>query len=148
MKHPLVAISCFLSLLFILPVQAEDEADHVIKYRQYLMASISSHYKSLKLLTSGKITQPNQWSSHARALHDMAGIVEGAFPEDSDFGETDAKEAIWENKDDFNHKARDLVTVTQELLPLVQNKDQAGAKEQVAKIGQSCKSCHKKYREK
>jgi len=71
MKHPIVAISCFLSLLFMLPVQAEDDAEHVIKYRQYLMASISSHYKSLKLLTSGKRPQPNQWSSHARDIDDI-----------------------------------------------------------------------------
>lgn len=147
MKHPII-ISCVLSVLFTLPVQAEDEAEHVIKYRQNLMSSISDHYKSLKLLTGGKISQPDQWLPHARALDDMAKIVAGAFPEGSDFGETDAKEAIWENKDDFNQKAQDLVAVTRDMVQLIQDKDRDGAKKQLGQIGQACKSCHKKYREK
>lgn len=148
MKYSIVATSCILSFFFMLPTQAEDEADHVIKYRQYLMQSISSHYKSLKYLTSGKISQPAQWLPHAIALKDVSGMVEGAFPEGSDFGDTDAKESIWENKDDFHQKARDSAKLAQDMVQLIQNKDHEGAKVQVGKIGKSCKSCHKKYREK
>jgi len=148
MKYSIVSISCILSLLILHPAQAEDESDHVIKYRQYLMSSISSHYKSLKLLTAGKITQPEQWLPHARALNDMAKMVEGAFPEGSDFGETDAKEIIWENKNDFNQKSQQLVKVTQDMFQFVQKNEQDKAQKQLNDIGQSCKSCHKEYREK
>jgi cytochrome c556 len=148
MKYLLVGVASVLFLFFTVPVCADDEVEHVIKYRQYLMASISSHYKSLKLLTSGKINQPKQWLAHARALKDTAEMVAGAFPEDSDFGETDAKEEIWNNKDDFNQKAQGLVKASHVMLNMILTEDLQKAKKQIDAIGLSCKACHKKYREK
>lgn len=148
MKYRIIALACVLPFFYTAPVLAEDNSDHVIKYRQYVMSSISDHYKAIKYLTAGKITQPEQWLPHIRSLNDMAKMVEGGFPEGSDFGETDAKEAIWENKDDFNQKAQELVKVSDAMLKLIQSNDREGVKKQVTEIGQSCKSCHKKYREK
>lgn len=147
MKFHIMIISIFSSCLFHVPVMA-DESEHVIKYRQYLMSSISSHYKSLKYLTSGKITQPEQWLPHSRALNDLAKMVSSAFPEDSDFGETDAKESIWENKEDFNEQAQSLVKASEALLKQIENTETQETGKQMDAIGQSCKSCHKKYREK
>ena len=148
MNNRIITLACVLAFIGTQPVLAEDSSEHVIKYRQYLMSSISDHNKSLKYLTAGKITQPEQWLPHIRALNDMAKMVEGAFPEDSDFGETDAKEAIWANKEDFNQKAQELVKASDLMLELIQKNDRKGVKKQMTAIGDSCKSCHKKYREK
>jgi len=148
MNYRIIALAAIFSFFGTQPVLAEDDSEHVIKYRQYLMSSISAHYKALKYLTDGKISQPEQWLPHIRSLNDMAKMVAGAFPEDSDFGETDAKEAIWTNKDDFNQKAQELVKTSDMMLKLIQNNDRENAKKQVTELGQACKSCHKKYREK
>ena len=148
MKRLVILISLFLFCWSALPVMAEDESEHVIKYRQYLMSSISSHFKSLKYLSSGKISRPEQMLPHSRALYDLAKMVETSFPEDSDFGETDAKETIWSNKDDFNQKAKALVKASEALLKPLESNDTSMALKQMDDIGQSCKSCHKKYREK
>ena len=148
MKIRIILTSLLVLCLYNAPLMAQDESEHVIKYRQYLMSSISSHYKSLKYLTSGKISQPQQWLPHSKALNEMAKMVAGAFPDDSDFGETDAKESIWNNKDDFNLKAEDLVHTSEALIKQIENNNKQGVAEQMDNIGQSCKSCHKKYREK
>lgn len=148
MKYQRLILCSVLTGFCSMPAVAEDEAEHVIKYRQYLMSSISDHYKSLKYLTDGKISRSEQWLPHSKALSDMAKMVEGAFPEDSDFGETDAKEAIWSNKDDFNLKAQALVKASDTLLKQIESNDTQGAKKQITEVGESCKSCHKEYREK
>lgn len=147
-NRSVIVLACFAVYFFVPPVMAEDDSERVIKYRQYMMSAISQHYKSLKYLTSGKITQPEQWAPHVRSLNDLSKMVAGAFPEGSDFGETDAKEAIWENKDDFNQKAQDMVKVSDSMFTLMKNNDRDGVSKQVTEIGKTCKSCHKKYREK
>jgi len=112
------------------------------------MKTISMHYKSLKLLSAGRITQPEQWLPQAQGLNNMAKMVSTAFPEESDFGETDAKESIWENKSDFNKKADELVKSSEKLVSLIEQGKQKQVSELMKEVGQSCKNCHKKYREK
>jgi len=129
-------------------VFSQDDSDDVIKYRQNMMATISMHYKSLRLLSAGRITQPDQWLPQAQGLNNMAKMISTAYPEESDFGETDAKESIWENKADFNQKADDLVKFSGKLVSLIDHGEQKQVAEMMRKVGQSCKNCHKKYREK
>lgn len=144
----MVLLSSVCGLTLVSSAFAQDEVDNVIRYRQYTMSSISDHFKSLKYLSSGKITQPEQWLPHARALNDLAKMVPTMFPEGSDFGETDAKEAIWSNKKDFNQKAQNLVKRSEVLLQSIQNDQRSQVKGDVAQLGKACKACHKKYREK
>ncbi len=127
--------------------QQGDSSDNVIKYRQYVMSSISSHFKALKYLTTGRITQPQQWLPHAEALLDLTNMIESSFPEDSDFGDTDAKEIIWENKGDFNQKALKLIKASETMVKLIEAQKLDEARKQFNTIAKSCKSCHKKYRE-
>jgi cytochrome c556 len=148
MKSHVIVISCFLSSLLAAPVFAEEDTNNAIKYRQYLMSSISSHYKAIKYLAAGKISQKEQWLPHTTALNDTAKMFDSQFPEGSDFGETDAKEAIWENMDDFKQKNQDLVTASNNMIQSLKNKDYAAAAAQVDDLGKTCKACHKKYREK
>lgn len=148
MKYSIAVIVCLLSIFWSYTAFSEDESEDVIKYRQNMMTTISMHNKSLKLLSAGRITQPEQWLAHAQGLNNMAKMVSSAFPEDSDFGETDAKEAIWENKDDFNQKADALVKFSGKLVSFIENGEQKQVPELMREVSQSCKDCHKKYREK
>lgn len=151
MKKAVLIFGLCLSLLFSGMTFAfgpeGDSSENVIKYRQYVMSSISSHFKALKYLTTGRITQPDQWLPHARAMVDMANMIETAFPPESDFGNTEAKEEIWENKEDFNQKALKLIKASETMVKLIEANKRDEARKQVKNISQTCKSCHKKYRE-
>ena len=127
---------------------SQDDSDDVIKYRQNMMETISMHFKSLRLLSAGRITQPDQWLPQAQGLNNMAKMISTAYPEESDFGETDAKESIWENKADFNDKADALVKVSGKLVSLIEQGEQKQVAEMLREVSQACKNCHKKYREK
>ncbi|MCW8932122.1 MAG: cytochrome c [Gammaproteobacteria bacterium] len=148
MKHTISMVIFCCSIFYSYAVFSEDESDDVIKYRQNMMETISMHYKSLKLLSAGRITQPDQWLPQAQGLNNMAKMVSTGFPEGSDFGETDAKESLWENKPDFNEKADALVKFSGQLVSLIEQGKKEQATELLRDIGQSCKDCHKKYREK
>ncbi len=127
---------------------SEDDSEDVIKYRQNIMKTISAHHKSLKLLSAGRITQSEQWLPQAQGLNNMAKMLPTAFPEESDFGDTDAKESIWENKADFNKKADALVKLSGKLVSLIEQGEQKQVSELLPEVSQSCKNCHRDYREK
>ena len=127
---------------------SQNDSEDVIKYRQNMMKTISMHYKSLKLLSAGRITQPDQWLPQAQGLNNMAKMISTAYPEESDFGDTDAKESIWENKPDFNEKADALVRFSGKLVSLIEQGQQKQVPELMREVSQSCKNCHKNYREK
>lgn len=148
MKRSISLIIIFCSVCYSYSAFSEDDSEDLIKYRQYMMKSISMHYKSLKLLSAGRISQSEQWLPQARGLNDMAKMIATAFPEESDFGDTDAKESIWENKPDFNEKADVLVKHSGQLVSLIEQGRQKQVSELLREVGQSCKDCHKSYREK
>ena len=64
------------------------------------------------------------------------------------FGDTRAKEEIWENRDDFQTKMNALIEQSQVLAKVAASNNQDAITEQFIKTARTCKSCHKKYREK
>ncbi len=151
MKYAILVLGLCTTLFFSGVMSAygteDDSSDNVIKYRQYVMTAMSNHFKALKYLVTGRITQPEQWLPHARSIVDMANMIESAFPPESDFGDTDAKEEIWENKGDFNQKALKLIKASEAMVRLIEANERDKALEQFKAIGNTCKACHKKYRE-
>ena len=149
----LITLSLTLSLNFLFSSISfafgpeEDSSENVIKYRQYVMNAMSNHFKALKFLATGRITQPDQWLPHARSMVDMANMIESAFPPESDFGDTEAKEEIWENKGDFNQKALKLIKASEAMVKLIEANGHDKVLEQIKEVSNTCKACHKKYRE-
>ena len=144
-------IILFLSLFVIFNSQlalAEDDLESLVKYRQYMMKIISNHYKSLKLLSVGRVNRPEQWLPHAQGLNNLAKMIVTVYPEGTFSNKSDAKEAIWSNKEDFNQKAEALVEHTEKLVSLIEQGQQKQTGQLFREISQTCKSCHKHYREK
>lgn len=131
-----------------LTVFAEDDAESVIKYRQNVMSIMSMHYKSLKLLSVGRVNRPEQWLPHAQGLNHMATMIVSVYPKGTNSVKSDAKESIWRNKEDFNQKAKALVQHTEQLVTLVKQNDHKQIMQLMREVSQSCKDCHKHYREK
>ena len=124
-----------------------DEAEDIIAYRQSVMKSLAVNSKMIKTILNKKVSHQHL-SELVSHFASKAMMLNGNFPEGSDFGETDAKEEIWENKADFDSKIKDLEKVTQQLGIAVQK--QAPNKELMDNflaIRKACKACHKKYRE-
>lgn len=126
-----------------------DESGDIIKYRKNVMKSLAADSRMIKAVLSGKISRNQDLLAAASSLAAKSKMVKDNFPEDSDFGDTDAKEAIWENKADFEQKSDTLVNAAGALYEALQKgakADEIGNK--YAAVGKSCKGCHKKYREK
>ena len=79
MKHSILMLIICCSIFSSYTAFSQDDAEDVIKYRQNMMKIISMHYKSLKLLSAGRITQPDQWSPQARGLNNMAKMIITAY---------------------------------------------------------------------
>ena len=121
------------------PLHADEEA--IIKYRQQAMKAASAHLKSAGAILKGSVPFQSDLAKHTRALADLGPIIAAGFPEGSDFGETDAKEAVWEKRAEFD-QAADKFTQASAAFAANPNGQTMGA------VGKSCKGCHKQFREK
>ena len=128
-------------------VQAE-EPENYIKYRQAMMKAIGGHSGAASQIVRGKVAREDDLAMHAKALADLSSNITRLFPEGSDFGETRAKEAIWSQWEKFEQAAGDAAKATAAFSEAAA----AGNREQIAvafkDVGESCKACHKDFREK
>lgn len=122
------------------------DPDAVIKFRQGVMKAQGGHMGAMAQIVRGKVDYPGRLLVHARALNSIAQNVDTLFPEDSDFGETDAKEEIWSNWDKFKEAAEHLSDETGAFEKAVESKDEKAIGKGFKKLGEACKACHKKFR--
>jgi len=129
------------------PAQAE-EPENYIKYRQAVMKAIGGHTGAAGQIVRGKVSPEGALAMHADALAALNADISSLFPEGSDFGETRAKEEIWSDRAAFDKAAGDAKTATAAFAAAVA----AGDKEKIGaayrNVGESCKTCHKQFREK
>ena len=127
--------------------QAE-EPENYIKYRQAVMKAIGGHAGAAGQIVRGKVSPEGALAMHADALAALNADISSLFPEGSDFGETRAKEEIWSDRAAFDKAAGDAKTATAAFAAAVA----AGDKEKIGAayrdVGESCKTCHKQFREK
>jgi cytochrome c556 len=127
--------------------QAE-EPENYIKYRQAVMKAIGGHTGAAGQIVRGKVSPEGALAMHADALAALNADISSLFPEGSDFGETRAKEEIWNDRAAFDKAAGDAKTATAAFAAAVA----AGDKEKIGAayrdVGESCKTCHKQFREK
>jgi len=126
-----------------------DTIEQAISYRQSGFRMMAWHFKPMGAMVQGK----SEWDlalfqKHASAVAALAPLPINGFIADSDMGDTHAKSEIWENWDDFLEKMQALVTETSALAKTASGGDKDAIKDQFIKTAGTCKSCHKKYREK
>ncbi len=78
----------------------------------------------------------------ASALNVMPG-----FPDDSVSDESDAKDEIWLNRDDFDAKYKALKEAAAKLSQVAAGGDEAAMREQFKETAGTCKACHKEYKQ-
>jgi cytochrome c556 len=145
---PAVCMTAALAIGVAVTAQAQGAADTITK-RQEAMKGQGAAMRTLTPMVRGE--QPwNQQAAvqAATALNSTAKVIPAVFPAGTgpEAGKTDALPAIWTNKADFDAKAKALEDASARLLQLAQAGDEAGAKAQFPRVGQSCGGCHETYR--
>jgi cytochrome c556 len=69
------------------------------------------------------------------------------FPEESEEGETDAKPEVWMDWEDFQSKFKDLQDQSAKLAELAATGGRGVVGEQFQATADTCKACHKKFKE-
>jgi cytochrome c556 len=126
-------------------------AEKAIQYRQAVFKVIAGNFGPLAQKAQGKAELSDvDTRRFAARLAAIAEFPRDAFPEISRTGETKAKPEIWSERAEFDQLAADLALKTRALadvtakptIDAVEFKAAAGA------VGNACKSCHDKFREK
>lgn len=136
------------ALLFPVTSIAEDNPENYIKYRKAVMKAIGGHMGASSQIVRGKITSDAALSLHSKALADLNMNLTKLFPEGSDFGETRAKESIWDDWAKFEAAAKKGEEATAAFSTAVRTGDSEKIKAAFKEVGKSCKGCHKEYRKK
>jgi cytochrome c556 len=147
-------ITLFLGLFMItainLHAQAEEyEADDLIEYRQDFMEAIKGHNKAIKAILEGKVPYDDHLDMHMASLEALFGRVGELFPEGSDFGETDAKDAVWDNPEKFKQTVEKAQNAFETFKSVVAKGDNRASLDAHKKFGKaSCGNCHKSFKKK
>ena len=84
----------------------------------------------------------------AKSLSALGGRIPGMFPEGSDQGKTDARAEIWSTVPDFTSKAKALQGRSDALVQLASTgAGKAELSDAFGKVIDSCKACHRSYKE-
>jgi cytochrome c556 len=137
--------SLLLSLGVVTAVQAAEPED-IIKYRKSVMKATGAHMGAANAIISGKVDYKSNLADHAKALAALNKDVAGLFPKDSDFGETDALDAVWKKNADFKARAKDAKDKSEVFVAAVATNDPAKTKAAFGQLNDACKACHKDFR--
>ena len=130
--------------------QAEDfDPEKVIKYRQDFMTAVKGHNNAIKSIVNGVVPYDNHLNMHIASLEALFKEIESLFPEGSDFGETNAKDAIWDNPEKFSKTSKEAIEALATFKGVASEGDKSKTRSAFKQFGkQSCGSCHKSFKKK
>ena len=127
-------------------------ADNTIEYRKGNFHMIKMHFGPMAGMVKGEVDyDKDSFLANAEAVKALSMLVKYGFTDGSaegDFEETKAKPEIWENRADFDKKLETFQIEAAKLAEVAASGDMAAIKPQFGKTGESCKACHKEYRNK
>lgn len=126
--------------------QAESEPEDIIKYRQNVMKASGANAAAATAIVQGKVEFKDRLREHAQALVTTTKNIPALFPKGSDFGETEAQDAVWKKPDDFAKRAKDAQAKAVAFEKAVAANDTKSYAAKLKDVADSCKACHKDYR--
>lgn len=137
------------ALVFAGGAAAQLESESIIKYRQGAMKALGGHMGAMSQIVRGKVDYGDHLPEHARAAADLARRVAAMFPEGSDFGETDALMAVWDEPEKFEEAAQASADAAAAFAEAAEGgADRATLVKAFKDLGGSCKGCHEDFRRK
>lgn len=147
MKKQLLCGLAVLALSTSSVVMASD-ADDAIEYRQGVFTAMKWHFAPMGAMVKGKLAyDAAEFQRRAELVAALAKMPQEGFVEGSDKGDTDAKAAIWENKDKFDQGMQMLVEKAAALEEAAQSGDMEQIKPAFGALAKTCKGCHDNFKE-
>ena len=107
------------------------------------------HNNAIKAIVNGTVPQDKHLDMHMSALEALFNQVDTLFPEGGDFGETKAKDEIWDNPDKFRETVENSKLAFARFKHTIKQGNRADAREAFKEYGKaSCGSCHKSFKKK
>jgi cytochrome c556 len=122
------------------------EPEDLIKYRKSVMKANGGHMAASAAIINGKVGFTGHLAGHATALVAINKDVASLFPKDSDFGDTDALDAVWKKPDEFKKRAKDAQVKSDAFAKAVAGGDKAKTSAAFKELNDACKACHKDFR--
>ena len=142
----ILKITATIVLLSVFVPSFAAEAEDIIKYRISVMEAYGSHMSAASRIVRGKVDFQDQLTLHADSLDGIAKTIGTLFPEDSDFGDTRAKEEVWSQAKEFDDAVKANQQAAADFNKTVAGGDSAASADTFKKLSDSCKSCHEKFR--
>ncbi len=139
-------------LLFALQVPAsaqEVDPENIIKYRKAVMTAVKGHNAAIKSIVTGKVPYDKRLGTHISSIETLFSELDDIFPEGSDFGDTAAKDAVWDKPEQFRKTVKKAQQAIAEFKAAATSKSGGELVQAYKRFGKnSCGSCHKQFRKK
>ena len=143
-------VTALLGAAIVSPVMADEAKEKAIEYRQSVFTVVNWNFKPMGAMIKGE--KPYSAAEFARMAENVAfmsklaaeGFIAGS---DSKAGETKAKDDIWKKHDEFKTKMADFEKASAELASVAKGGDINAIKPAFGKTADTCKACHKAFRE-
>ena len=139
-------ISAAAALLAVMAPSYAAESEDIIKYRISVMEAYGSHMAAASRIVRGKVDFDDQLKLHASSIDGIAKTIASLFPEDSDFGDTRAKEEVWSKSKEFADSVKANQQAAADFSKVAATGDKAALADSFKKLSDSCKSCHEDFR--
>lgn len=122
--------------------------ESAIDYRQGAFTMIKHHFGPMAAMMKGDLEyNAADFAKNAEAVAALSKFPMNGFIAGSYEGETEAKAEIELNAEDFKKKMETFQVEAASLAEIAKGGDMAAIKPQFGKVGESCKACHKEYKE-
>jgi cytochrome c556 len=127
---------------------AQAKPDYAIRYRQSVYTAILWNYLPMGDMVRGKTPYDKAaFALRAERVAALTPMLLEGFPKGSDRGaKTEAKPNIWSDFADFSAKMKSFETESKTLATVSAAGDLEKIKTQFAKVSETCKSCHSKFK--
>ena len=123
-------------------------ADQLVQYRRAMLTVMAANFAPLGNMASGKAPwDAKDFTLRAQRLHMMAtALPEGFIPESRAGANSKAKPEMWTERAEFDRLLNNLQARVNELSSATQAGNVDQMKSRVGPVGEACRACHDKYR--
>ena len=147
MNKLLIVSALLLSHVGLMASEILQSDDKGVRYRQSAYFILRTNTGPLAAMARGKMDYDEaMFKKYAARVGMIAEFVPDGFEEPWMNGSSEAKKAIWENKDDFNAKMNDFLIAARALAETAKLGDQKANINAFKDLGKTCKACHDKYK--
>ena len=133
-----------LILVFSASSYAHKDATSIVKERMDLFKKSQQDIKAL--YASIRSDELEDIRTNAVALAQWGAVMPDYFPEGSGGGMSEASSEIWKNFDGFKDAAKTFELAALSVVAAVDQGDKGAIISTAKSVGDSCKSCHRKFR--